>query len=387
VQQQQAPRGSATSLVPESLRFLAADPSSEAAVALQRLKRDGQAELTRQEAARRRRALTGVGVDSFAQVLSSAGCSPTLRHGQADTLQVNLGLYCNQACNHCHVESSPLRVKENMDSGTLDRVLAVLAASCTSAGGSVHTLDLTGGAPELNPHFRRAVVAAVGLGVTVIDRCNLTVLCEPGQEDLASFLAAHRVRVVASLPCYNEDTVDKQRGAGVYERSIAGLKQLNAVGYGMPGTGLMLDLMYNPAGPSLPPAASTLEAAYKRELGSRHGIVFNNLLTLTNMPIKRFADRLHQDGATEAYMRLLHGAFNPATVAGVMCTRLVSVRWDGALFDCDFNQQLDIQPGAPKRTIWEIASTADWDGCAIATDLHCLGCTAGAGSSCTGAVA
>lgn len=188
------------------------------------------------------------------------------------------------------------------------------------------------------------------------------------------------------MPCYNEDTVDAQRGRGVYERSIQGLRDLNAVGYGVPGTGLVLDLMYNPAGPSLPPAAAGLEAAYKRELGARFGIVFNSLLTLTNMPIKRFADRLHQQGETEAYMRLLHDQFNGATVPGVMCTRLVSVRWDGALFDCDFNQQLDLPPAAPARTIFDIASTADWTGCSVNTDLHCLGCTAGAGSSCTGQV-
>lgn len=320
----------ATSLVPESLRFLEAEASSEAAVALQRLRAEGQRELTRQEAARRRRALHGVGVDSFGEVLRAHGCG-TLQHGTADTLQVNLGLYCNQACNHCHVESSPLRVKENMDRRTLERVLAVLAASVPLG---VTTLDLTGGAPELNSHFREAVVKARALGVTVIDRCNLTVLCEPGQEDLAEFLAAHSVHVVASMPCYNEDAVDAQRGRGVYERSIQGLRELNRVGYGMPGTGLVLDLMYNPAGPSLPPAAAGLEAAYKRELGSRFGIVFNSLLTLTNMPIKRFADRLHQQGETEAYMRLLHDRFNAATVPGLMCTRLVSVRWDGARAMC-----------------------------------------------------
>jgi len=355
--------------------------SSDAAAALARLKAEGQRELTRQEAARRRRALHGV-ADSFAQVLSDRGCA-SLQHRAADTLQVNLGLYCNQACNHCHVESSPLRVRENMDAATVDRVLEVLENSIRHG---VHTLDLTGGAPELNPHFRRCVTRARQLGVDVIDRCNLTVLCEPGQEDLASFLAEHRVHVVASMPCYNQDTVDKQRGDGVYERSIAGLQQLNAMGYGQPGTGLVLDLMYNPAGASLPPAAFSLEAAYKRELGSRFGIQFNSLLTLTNMPIKRFADRLHQSGQTEAYMRTLLDAFNPATTEGVMCTRLVSVRWDGALFDCDFNQQLDLPPQAPKRSIFDISSTQDWTGCGVTTDLHCLGCTAGAGSSCTGTV-
>ena len=265
-----------------------------------------------------------------------------------------------------------------MGAAGVDRLLQLLRAS-----PGVRTLDLTGGAPELNPHFRRLVAGARALGVHVIDRCNLTVLFEPGQADLAAFLAAQRVHVVASLPCYTAATVDKQRGDGVFDRSIAALRELNAAGYAGADAGLTLDLMYNPAGASLPPPAEALEAAYKRELAEQFGITFSRLLTLTNMPIKRFADRLHQAGQTEAYMAALLGAFNPDAARHVMCTQLVSVRWDGALFSCDFNQQLDLAlRGGP--TIFDIATLDELQGCAIATDLHCLGCTAGAGSSCGG---
>lgn len=223
-----------------------------------------------------------------------------------------------------------------MSAATVDRVLRLLAVS-----PSVRTLDLTGGAPELNPHFRRLVAAARALGVEVIDRCNLTVLYEDGQEDLEQFLADNGVRVVASLPCYTPETTDAQRGVGVFERSIGALRRLNAVGYGAEGSsGLPLDLVYNPSGAFLPPAAEKLEAAYKAELGDLYGVRFSSLLTLANMPIKRFADRLHQKKETEKYMDLLVASFNAATVPRVMCTSLVSVRWDGALFSCDFNQQV-----------------------------------------------
>lgn len=272
-----------------------------------------------------------------------------------------------------------------MDAAGVDRLLALLRAS-----PGVRELDITGGAPEMNPHFRRLVVGARALGLQVIDRCNLTVLFEPGQADLAAFLAEQGVRVVASLPCYTAATVDKQRGDGVFDRSIAALRELNAAGYATSEhEHLTLDLMYNPAGASLPPAAETLEAAYKRELAEHFGVSFSRLLTLTNMPIKRFADRLAQEGKTEEYMQLLLRSFNPAAAERVMCTALVSVRWDGALFDCDFNQQLDLPPrgaGAP-CTVFDIGSLSELEGCAVATDLHCLGCTAGAGSSCGGQLA
>jgi radical SAM/Cys-rich protein len=376
-----APR--AGSLIEDTLAALSADAEQQAG--LRRLREQGQAALTRQESARRRRALSLADAPSFDALLASRAVPP-LRHGRHTTLQVNIGLFCNQACSHCHVESSPLRVRENMDGETVDAVLRVLRAS-----PGVRTLDITGGAPELNPHFRRLVRGARALGLEVIDRCNLTVMFEDGQADLAAFLAEQSVRVVASLPCYSAATVDAQRGDGVFERSIAALRELNAVGYAAaPDNGLHLDLMYNPAGASLPPDAATLEAAYKRELAAQFGVSFSSLLTLTNMPIKRFADRLHQRGETEAYMQLLLAAFNPAAAARVMCTGLVSVRWDGALFDCDFNQQLDIGmrgASAAKRSIFGIASLEELEGCDVATDLHCLGCTAGAGSSCGGQLA
>ena len=365
------------SLIPETLRALEADVAAGAA--LRRLKEVGQRSLTREEAALRRRALDGSGVRSFDSLLDAP-----LRHGAHDTLQFNLGLYCNQACSHCHVESSPLRTAENADRETVERVLHLLRNS-----PGVRTLDLTGGAPELNPHFRHLVAEARALGLQVVDRCNLTVLAEPDQADLAAFLAHHRARVVASLPCYSESTVDAQRGDGVFQRSIAALSELNAHGYAQPGSDLVLDLMFNPAGASLPPPAAQLEGAYRRELSERFGIAFSSLLTLTNMPIKRFADRLHQQGETDAYMRLLLSSFNPETAPKVMCTRLVSVSWSGHLYDCDFNQQLDIPLSAPlgARSIWEIDSLVQLEGCAVTTDLHCLGCTAGAGSSCSGQIA
>lgn len=268
-----------------------------------------------------------------------------------------------------------------MDAATLERLFALLAAS-----PGVRTLDLTGGAPELHPLFRGAVARAAGLGLRVLVRSNLTVLLEPGQEDLATFLASHRVRVVASLPCYEEGAVDAQRGAGVYARSITALQALNAAGYATPGTGLHLDLMYNPAGATLPPPQAALEAAYRAELRERHGVAFTRLLTLTNMPIKRFADRLHQSGQAESYLRLLLSAFNVATLPGLMCTNLVSVDWRGRLYDCDFNQALGLgEAGA--RDVWSLESLDDVAGSRVATGLHCLGCTAGAGSSCGGQLA
>ena len=364
------------SLVPETLAALAAD--TEAQEGLRRLREQGQAALTREEAARRRRALPRVA--SFDALLEERGVQP-LRHGPVTTLQVNLGLLCNQACTHCHVESSPLRVAENMGAAGVDRLLQLLRAS-----PGVRELDITGGAPEMNPEFRRLVAGARALGLSVIDRCNLTVLYEPGQADLAAFLAAQRVRVVASLPCYSAANVDKQRGDGVFDRSIAALRELNAVGYATTDPELQLDLMYNPGGAFLPPAAETLEAAYKRELHDNFGVSFTSLLCLTNMPIKRFADRLHQAGQTEAYMTTLLQAFNPEAARRVMCTQLVSVRWDGALFSCDFNQQLDL-PLQGRKTIFDIDTVDELQGNAIATDLHCLGCTAGAGSSCGGKLA
>jgi len=319
----------------------------------------------------------------FMQVLASHGLPP-LRRGPVDTLQVNVGKLCNQACHHCHVEAGPKR-PERMNEPVASRVLQLLAAS-----PAVATVDVTGGAPELNPHFRRIVTEARRLGRTVIDRCNLTILCEPGQEDLAEFLAVHGVAVVASLPCYTVENVERQRGHGVFDKSIRALQWLNALGYGR-GDGLRLDLVYNPVGAFLPPAQAALETRYREELGRAFGITFDRLLTITNMPIKRFAEMLVRDGATETYQSLLVNHFNPDTVGGLMCRSLVSVGWDGRLYDCDFNQMLelplaDARAGVP-QTIWDLESLDAVAGLPIATGAHCFGCTAGAGSSCAGTLA
>src|SRR5438874_5452402 len=260
---------------------------------------------------------------------------PPIRRGRLDTLQVNVGYRCNQTCVHCHVDASPYRTEE-MSAETVDVVLAFLAR------GRISTLDITGGAPELNPHFRKLVSAARALGVRVMDRCNLTILEEPGQEDLAEFLAGEQVEVVASMPCYLEDNVDKQRGKGVYDGSIRGLQRLNALGYGRDGSGLTLNLVYNPLGPSLPPPQAELEADYKRSLSERHGIVFNNLFTLANMPIQRFGAILLSQGQFDGYLDKLLHAHREENLDGVMCRSLLSVDYRGYVYDCDFNQMLDL---------------------------------------------
>ena len=307
---------------------------------------------------------------------------PPLRRAALDTLQVNLGYRCNQACLHCHVNASPDR-KEMMGRETIDQVLEVLRVRRLAA------LDLTGGAPELNPHFRHLVRAASTLGVRVVDRCNLTILNEPGHEDLAEFLAAEGVEVTASLPCYSKENVDRQRGDDVFESSILGLGKLNALGYGQPGSALILNLVYNPLGPSLPPAQGPLEATYKRELGEQFGIVFNRLYTIANMPIARFGSTLVSQGRFAPYMALLRSAHNPDNVAGVMCRTLVSVDWKGYLHDCDFNQMLGIPllvAGRPRVHLTDLLDH-DLEGAPIAIADHCYGCTAGQGSSCGGALA
>ncbi len=302
---------------------------------------------------------------------------PALTRSRLTTLQVNLGYRCNQSCLHCHVNAGPKRT-EMMDDDRVDLIPRVLAAR------RLETLDLTGGAPELHPRFRRLVAEARALGVKVIDRCNLTILSEPGFDDLADFLAEQGVEVVASLPCYLEDNVDAQRGKGVYARSIAGLQRLNALGYGQPGGELVLNLVYNPGGPSLPPAQAGLEAAYKRQLAERHGIVFNRLLTLANMPILRFGSTLLSRGQFHDYLALLKASHNPANLAGVMCRELVSVDWQGRLYDCDFNQMLGLPMQGP-ATLADLLNT-DLAGLPIRVAEHCYGCTAGQGSSCGGAL-
>jgi len=306
---------------------------------------------------------------------------PPIRRRGVSTLQVNLGYVCNQTCQHCHVNAGPNRT-ESMDGDTVDAVLRALVAV------GAHTLDLTGGAPELNPHFRRLVSAARAAGVRVIDRCNLTILAEPGQEGLAEFPAERRVEVTASLPCYLEDNVDAQRGKGVYRASVHGLQRLNALGYGA-GGGLVLNLVYNPLGPSLPPPQAALEDDYRRMLGERFGIRFDRLLTLANMPIQRFGSTLITKGTFGGYMALLRRAHRDENLDGVMCRDLISVDWQGWLYDCDFNQMLGLPLRAGGRARTHVADLAHaaLAGAPIAVRDHCYGCTAGQGSSCGGALA
>lgn len=308
---------------------------------------------------------------------------PPLRRRRIDTLQVNLGYTCNQSCTHCHVNAGPNRT-EQMDRATVDLVLAALAAR------RIGTLDLTGGAPELNAHFRDLVRQARALGVHVIDRCNLTILQEPGQDDLAAFLAAQQVEVVASLPCYLEDNVDRQRGNGVFDRSIRALQTLNALGYGR-DPALPLSLVFNPQGAALPPPQQGLEADYRRMLGERFGIVFTRLYALANMPIARFGSTLVSKGSFGDYMALLRSAHQPANLDQVMCRSLASVDWQGNLFDCDFNQMLGLplrEDGRGHRRLHlRDLLTRDLDQHPILVADHCYGCTAGQGSSCGGALA
>ena len=304
-----------------------------------------------------------------------------LRRALPRTLQVNVGKRCNQACHHCHVDAGPART-EIMASDTAERVLAVLERNPT-----LGVLDLTGGAPELNPSFRRLVERGRELGRDVIIRCNLTVLFVDGMAWLAEFYRAVRASLVCSLPCYTEANVDKQRGRGVFDGSVRALRRLNELGYGQPGSELRLDLVYNPLGAYLPGPQAELEAEYRAQLASHFGIVFHELRTITNMPIARFAEQLRRDGEYDRYMGLLVNHFNPATVPGLMCRHLVSVGWDGRLSDCDFNQMLDVPLGAPGagniRDLDDVRILVD---ARIATGPHCFGCTAGAGSSCGGAL-
>ena len=305
---------------------------------------------------------------------------PAIRRGRVTTLQVNVGYRCNQSCVHCHVNAGPSRTEE-MDGSTVDIVLAYLERQ------RIGTLDITGGAPELNPHFRRLVASARDMGVKVMDRCNLTILSEPGQEDLAEFFAANNVEIVASKPCYLPANVETQRGKGVYDGSIQGLQKLNAVGYGREETGLTLNLVYNPVGPSLPPPQDALEADYKRELGTRFGIVFNNLFTLANMPIQRFGAILLANGTFDGYLETLQHAHRDDNLDGVMCRSLMSVDYRGYVYDCDFNQMLDLPLERDGRAVHisELLDT-DVDGNPIRVAGHCFGCTAGQGSSCGGAL-
>jgi radical SAM/Cys-rich protein len=315
---------------------------------------------------------------SFHQNLAKQGLG--LRRASASTLQVNVGKFCNQACHHCHVEAGPKR-PERMDKATAERILTLISQT-----PSITVVDITGGAPELNENFRFLVTEARALGCQVIDRCNLTVLFEPGQEDLAQFLLENKVQIVASLPCYQRENVDKQRGSGVFSKSIAALELLNRMGFGKPDSELTLDLVYNPGGALLPPDQQMLEQAYRKELLELFGIEFSRLFTITNMPISRFLRQLEREGKLSEYMDVLVNAFNPASIDHLMCRSLVSVSWDGLLFDCDFNQMLEIPIAGIRKTIWEIEDFNSFESKAVATANHCYACTAGAGSSCGGAL-
>ncbi len=313
--------------------------------------------------------------ESFQSVLGRNGL-PLLVTERVEIIQINVGKVCNQVCRHCHVDAGPDR-RESMTPETMQACLDVVER------GKIPVVDITGGAPEMNPHFRRLVREARKLGAKVLDRCNLTILLAPGFEDLPEFLAENQVEVIASLPCYSAENTDKQRGDGVFDRSIEAISRLNQLGYGREGSGLTLNLVYNPLGPSLPPDQSMLEAAYRQKLRDGFGIAFNRLFTITNMPISRFLEDLVESGRLDAYMETLVTAFNPAAVAGLMCRTTLSVGWDGRLYDCDFNQMLELGASGNIR---------DFDpdkavGQTIRTARHCFGCTAGAGSSCGGTVA
>jgi radical SAM/Cys-rich protein len=315
----------------------------------------------------------------FAETLRLSGNGLSRR--ALDVLQVNMGRYCNQACIHCHVESGPNR-REMMSRGTVDAVLRFLAAT------EIPTLDITGGAPELNPAFDYLVESAIGLKRHVMDRCNLTVIFEPGKEHLPEFFHRHRVELVCSLPCYTEENVDRQRGKGTFDLSIRALKIFNDLGYGQAGSGLTLNLVYNPVGPHLPPPQNKLEEDYKRELREKFDIEFNHLYCLSNMPITRYETHLKLRGEYEQYMGLLERNFNAATLDEVMCRSLISVGWEGTIYDCDFNQMLDwpIRDAEGKALHISTLSLDQVEHAAIMVGNHCYACTAGSGSSCGGAL-
>jgi len=306
---------------------------------------------------------------------------PPLQRKRLETLQINLGYLCNQSCLHCHVNAGPTRT-ELMNQETVDEILAFLDQS------AVGLVDLTGGAPEMNPRFKALVTEIRRRGCRVMDRCNLTILEEPGQEGLAEFLAEQGVEVTASLPCYIEDNVDRQRGKGTFAASIRGLQRLNTLGFGQPESGLELNLVYNPQGPSLPPPQESLEASYKLHLAEEYGITFNHLFALTNMPIQRFGSTLISKGQFESYMTLLREAYQEENCESVMCRSLISIDWQGYVYDCDFNQMLGLPLNNrvnPRSHIRDL-SVAALEARAIAVGDHCYGCTAGQGSSCGGSL-
>lgn len=346
---------------------------------LQTLQRSGNSLASPMEQLKILQGKPGKNITSFLEMLADSGVSPLYRK-RLTTLQINVGKVCNQTCAHCHVDAGPDR-RESMTYETARQVIDFLAKS------TIKTLDITGGAPEMNPHFRMLVREARLLGKDVIDRCNLTILLANGFTDLPQFLAEHQVTVVASLPCYLEGNCDAQRGDGVFVKSIEAMRKLNELGYAKPNSNLKLDLVYNPTGLGLPPAQEQLEVAYKSELQSRYDIQFNNLLTITNMPVSRFLDDLIRRGKYEEYLEKLVLNFNPGTIDNLMCRSLLSVDWNGFVYDCDFNQMLDlaIEDGHGRVHISQLTDELLADH-AIRTANHCYGCTAGCGSSCGGSL-
>ncbi len=326
--------------------------------------------------------VSGSHFPSFEEKVANLGFAP-LRPTGIEIFQVNIGKLCNQSCAHCHVDAGPDRKEEQMSRAHLEKCLAFIAAS-----EAIHTVDITGGAPEMNANFRWFVEALSRLGKKIIDRCNLTIIVSnPKYNDLPEFFAKHRVNLVSSLPYYNKIRTDAQRGEGVFEDSIKALKMLNEVGYGQEGSGLELDLVYNPSGAFLPGCQSSLELEFKRHLKRKYGIDFNQLFTITNLPISRFLDYLLESGNYESYMQALVEAFNPATVDGVMCRNTISVSWDGYLYDCDFNQMLDLKVAPESTRHLDHFDLKTLNERPIVLNQHCYGCTAGAGSSCGGSIA
>jgi len=374
-----------SSIINQTLQELEEDVDFQATK--EKLDTIGQAGMSKEERTQRRRALDKLGVEPFAKFLRKEMDSPdnkpfVLKRQTPTILQINIGLYCNQACGHCHVESSPLRTTEMMTAEIAAQCLKLLKNT-----PSLTTLDITGGAPELNANFRYLVKMARSIrpDLQIIDRCNLTVLQEPGQEDLVEFLKENKVHIIASLPCYSEENVDQQRGNGVFERSIAALLVLNDAGYSS-RSDLKLDLVYNPLGAFLPPPQEKLEVQYKEQLRDNFGILFDSLFTITNMPIKRFADFLHRRDELQGYMDLLVRNFNKDTVENLMCIETLNVGWNGMIYDCDFNQQLGYAVGVDSihrggKTVFDLESLDELIGTRIRTDNHCFGCTAGMGSS------
>lgn len=318
---------------------------------------------------------------SFAKKLNDHGF-PVLTPSTLEIFQLNIGKLCNQTCSHCHVDAGPDRKEENMNKATLERCLEIIASVPT-----IHTVDITGGAPEMNPHFRWFVEECTKLGKQVIDRCNLTIIkAHKKYSDLPEFLAKHKVHIVSSLPYFSKSRTDSQRGDGVFEDSIAALKLLNEVGYGKEGSDLKLDLVFNPSGAYLPGSQETLEAEFKRQLKRKYDIVFNNLFAITNLPIARFLDYLLESGNYEEYMQKLVDAFNPSTIMGLMCRNTISISWEGFVYDCDFNQMLDLKVGTKKSQHIDDFDLEILKRRNVVLNQHCYGCTAGAGSSCGGEI-